>query len=433
MKISVFGLGYVGAVTSACLARAGFSVTGVDVNPEKVALIARGQAPIIEPGLAELLRAGVDSGRLRATTSAREAVAATDMSLVSVGTPSRADGSLDLSLVFRVCAEIGDAVAAKGGTHVVVLRSTMFPGATARCAEILRQHAGPVTVPVAFNPEFLREGQALPDFDAPPYTIIGTTDPLAEQATRALYAAIAAPVIVTAPVVAEMIKLAANAWHATKISFANEIGRIAKGAGADGRLVMAILARDTKLNASAAYLQPGFAFGGSCLPKDLRSLTSFARLKNIEVPLLNALRVTNQLQIELALETILATGKKRVGLLGLAFKAGTDDLRESPAVALAEGLIGKGCDLRILDSAVREAKLIGANREFIEKHLPHMSRLLVKSAADLLAHAEVIVVTHGAAEFRELLTQVGPAIPILDFAGILMQRPEGKTYDGIAW
>jgi GDP-mannose 6-dehydrogenase len=433
VRISVFGLGYVGAVTSACLAREGFTVVGVDVNPDKVAMIASGQAPIIELGLSDLLRTGAQTGRLRATTSAAEAVKGTDVSLVSVGTPSRPDGSLDLSHVFTVCREIGAAIALKGAAHVVVIRSTMLPGGTARCAEVLREHAGTVPVAVAFNPEFLREGNAIRDFDSPPYTIIGTTDPVAERAVKELYTTLRAPVIVTEPAVAEMIKLASNAWHAAKITFANEIGRIAKAVGADGRAVMEIFVQDTRLNVSPAYFRPGFAYGGSCLPKDVRALTSFVRTQNLELPLLCALPDSNRVQIETALRQVQAINKQRIGLLGLAFKPGTDDLRESPAVELAERLIGKGYDLRILDSAVRQAKLIGANREYIEKRIPHLSSLLVASAAELVRHAEAVVVAHGAAEFREVIELIGPDAPIIDLAGLLPTRPEGKVYDGIAW
>jgi GDP-mannose 6-dehydrogenase len=414
MNISVFGLGYVGAVTTACLARDNHTVVGVDINPDKVASVARGESPIIEAGLPELLAAGVKAGRISTTTSALDAVEKTEVSLVSVATPSRADGSLDLTALFSVCRQIGDAVAAKGTAHVVALRSTVFPGTTDECGKVFAQCSGNVPVHVAFNPEFLREGVALKDFDAPAYSIIGTTDATAAAALRRLYATVRAPIFVTEPATAELLKLVSNAWHATKICFANEIGRLAANAGADGREVMEIFVQDTKLNVSPTYLRPGFAFGGSCLPKDLRALTSFARLHNVEVPLLVSLARTNQLQIELAVADVLATGKRRVGLLGLAFKPGTDDLRESPAVELAERLMGKGCDIRILDHAVREAKLIGANRAYIEQRIPHLASLLAEDAAALLRHAEVIVATHDTAEFRALAQQAG--VPTLSLA-----------------
>jgi GDP-mannose 6-dehydrogenase len=433
MKISVFGLGYVGAVTLACLSRDGIPVIGVDVNPEKVKMLAQGQAPIIELGLSELLLAGVESGRLRATTSALDAIMETDATLISVGTPSQTSGALTLSVVYKVCEEIGAAIARKGRPHTVIVRSTVLPGTTLKCAEILQQCAGDVPVHVAFNPEFLREGTAIQDYDAPPYTVIGTEDLAAENVLREMYATVQAPVIVTHPSAAEMIKLAANAWHATKISFANEIGRIAKSLGVDGREVMNILVQDTKLNISTAYMRPGFAYGGSCLPKDVRALTYFGKVENVAVPLLESLDQSNWAQIELAAQRVLATGKRRIGLLGLAFKSGTDDLRESPAVELAELLMGKGCDLRILDTAVRQARLIGANREYIEHRIPHLSSLLVETPVELLEHSDAIVVTHGAAEFRDIISMIDPHVPIIDLAGILRVVPEGKTYDGIAW
>jgi len=417
MKVSVFGLGYVGTVGTACLARDGISVVSVDVNPDKVAMVSSGQAPVVEPGLAELLEVGVRSGRLQATTSAVEAVMSTDVSFITVGTPSQSDGALDVSIVLRVCDEIGAAIAAKGEPHVVVIRSTVLPGTTARCAEILQKHAKNGSIPVAFNPEFTREGTAIRDYDTPAYTIIGTTDPRAERVLREIYATVASPILVTEPAVAEIIKLVSNAWHASKIVFANEIGRLGKALDLDARKVMDVLTQDSKLNMSSAYMRPGFAFGGSCLPKDVRVLTYFARIQNIDLPLLSSLMSSNQAQIDSALDQVLDTGKHRVGIVGLAFKANTDDLRESPAVELAERLMGKGCDLRILDPAVCQAKLVGANRRYIETKIPHLSRLLVTSASELLQHAEVIVVTQHSSEFREMLTWRKPGVPIIDLAG----------------
>jgi GDP-mannose 6-dehydrogenase len=413
MKVSVFGLGYVGTVGAACLVRHGIPVVTVDVNPDKVALMHKGQAPVVEPGLAELLEAAVKSRRLQATTSAVEAVLATDVSFVAVGTPSQSDGSLDVSTVLRVCDQIGAAVAAKGEQHVVIIRSTVSPGTTARCIEILQHHAKEVSISVAFNPEFLREGTAIKDYNTPPYTIIGTTDTEAELVLRQIYANVSAPIIVTEPRVAEMIKLVANAWHATKVTFANEIGRLGKTLHFDPWEVMKILIQDNKLNISSAYMQPGFAFGGSCLPKDLRALTYFGRRENINLPLISSLSVSNQAQIDSALAEILGTEKRRIGLVGLAFKAGTDDLRESPALELAERLIGKGCELRIFDPAVCHAKLVGANRRFIEGKLPHLSRLLVPSAEELLKHSELVVVTQHEPVFEDAVASNRPNVPII--------------------
>lgn len=433
IKVSVFGLGYVGAVTMACLSRDGIPVMGVDISETKVNMLNEGKAPIIELGLSELLKSGVESGRLRATTSAEEAVCNTDVSLISVGTPSHPSGELTLSIVYKVCEQIGLAIAKKNAPHTVVVRSTVLPGTTKRCKEILQEYAGDVPVYVAFNPEFLREGSAIRDYDAPPYTVIGTVDEEAEKAVREMYATVEAPFIVIESSAAEMIKLTANAWHATKISFANEIGRIAKTAGVDGRDVMNIITQDTKLNISKAYMRPGFAYGGSCLPKDVRALTYYGKIENIDIPLLQSLTHSNSAQIETAIQRILQTGYRKIGLLGLAFKPGTDDLRESPAVELAERLIGKGCQLSILDAAVQEAKLVGANREYINKHIPHLSELLVDDAYELIEHSEVIVVTHGAAEFRDVIANIGEDTLIIDLAGILNYAPKGKKYDGIAW
>src|SRR5262245_1429334 len=413
MKVSVFGLGYVGTVGAACLARDGIPVVSVDVNPDKVAMVAQGQAPVVEPGLPELLEGAVSSHRLEATTSALEAVQSTDVSFVAVGTPGRPDGSLDVSTVLKVCDQIGAAVAAKDRQHVVIIRSTVSPGTTARCAEILRNHVNGGSISLAFNPEFLREGSAIQDYSTPPYTIIGTTDPQAERVLREIYATVSAPIIVTQPRVAETIKMVSNAWHATKVAFANEIGRLGNTLRFDATQVMDILTRDNKLNISSAYMQPGFAFGGSCLPKDLRGLTYFARTENIALPLLLSLIPSNQAQIDAALVEILATEKSRIGLVGLAFKPGTDDLRESPALELAERLIGKGRDLRILDPAVCQAKLLGANRRFIDSKLPHLSRLLVASASELLEHSELVVVTQHGAAFEDVIASSRPDIPIM--------------------
>ena len=433
MKISVFGLGYVGAVSSACFARDGFEVVGVDVHPEKVERVGAGKAPIIELGLGELLADAVRKGRLTTTTSARDAVAATQLSMISVGTPSRTDGAVDLAYVYKVCEEIGDAIAAKASPHVVVIRSTVAPGTTKRCTEILQQHAGGTPVHVAFNPEFLREGAAIRDFDAPPYTIIGTADPIAEKAVRELYAGVNAPVLVIPAEQAELIKASANAWHATKISFANEIGRLAKAHGVDGRAVMDLLVQDTKLNISPAYLKPGFAFGGSCLPKDVRALIAQGRDAGASLPLLESLLTSNDRHIDHAEALVLQQGKTRIGVLGLAFKAGTDDLRESPALELVRRLLDRGLAVRVLDDAVREATLIGSNRRFVEEHLPQLPSLLVGNESELLEHAELVVVTQGAARFRQWLDESAPHLPVVDLGGLYAATPPERNYDGIGW
>jgi GDP-mannose 6-dehydrogenase len=436
MKVSVFGLGYVGTVGAACLADSGLHVTAIDVNTEKVEMVSRGQAPVVENGLQELLEATVSSGHLKATTSGFDAVIETDVSFVAVGTPSRPNGSLDISTVLKICEEIGAAVSVKNRQHVVVIRSTISPGTTLRCIEILRQRARGL-VAVAFNPEFLREGTAIHDYYTPPYTVIGTFDPKAEEVLRTIYANIPAPIKVTEPSVAEVIKLVSNAWHATKVAFANEVGRLGRSLDFEATEVMDILTQDDKLNISPAYMRPGFAFGGSCLPKDLRALTYFGRSRNIDLPLLASLMPSNQAQVDAALLEILASGKRRIGLVGLAFKAGTDDLRESPALELAERLIGKGVELRIFDDAVRQAKLLGANRRYIESKLPHLSRLLVTSGAKLLAYSELVVVTQHVKSFDELITHRSD-IPVVDLCcgrstAQTYPYPDGQVRDFQAW
>ncbi|GAA5532256.1 UDP-glucose/GDP-mannose dehydrogenase family protein [Deinococcus aluminii] len=432
MKVAVFGLGYVGAVTAACLAQRGHTLIGVDVNPQKCEMIASGRSPIVEEGLDDLLLQGVQSGRLRTTTDVLDAVREADLSIVSVGTPSQPNGALDLSYVYRVCQEIGEALAQTRRPHVVVLRSTALPGTTETCLGILRGAAQGTEVHVAFNPEFLREGSSIRDFDAPAYTIVGSDDPVAEAALRELYADVPAPLLVVAPRVAEMVKYTANAFHALKITFANEIGLLAKAMGVDGREVMGLIVQDTKLNVSPAYLRPGFAYGGSCLPKDVSALLHLARREEVPVPLLSALPQSNRAQIERVVDQVLATGARRVTVLGLAFKAGTDDLRESPAVELVERLIGKGCEVRILDRAVQTAKLLGANKEYIERRLPHVSRLLTDDPEALIHDAQAIVVTQNLPEFTRMLETVQPGVPVFDVAS-LKAPPAHLHLHGVAW
>ncbi|WP_029484826.1 nucleotide sugar dehydrogenase [Deinococcus marmoris] len=431
MNIAVFGLGYVGAVTTACLAQRGHHLIGVDVNPLKCELVASGRSPIIEHGLDDLLLEGVKAGRIRTTTSVHDAVRESDLSIISVGTPSLPNGGLDLSYVYRVCQQIGEALADIRRPHVVVLRSTALPGTTETCLQILKDAAQGTEVSIAFNPEFLREGSSIKDFDAPAYTVIGTEDPVAEAAVRAVYAGIDAPFHVVAPRVAEMVKYTANAFHALKITFANEIGVLAKQMGVDGRDVMALIVQDTKLNVSPAYLRPGFAYGGSCLPKDVSALLHLARREELSVPLLASLPQSNRDQIERIATQVLATGARRVTVLGLAFKAGTDDLRESPAVELVERLIGRGCDVRILDRAVQSATLVGANKEYVDRRLPHVSCLLTDDPETLIHDAEAIVVTQNQPEFVKLLAGVREGVPVFDVCGVAV--PAHVQLRGVAW
>ncbi len=433
VKISVFGLGYVGTVTAACLSRDGHDVVGVDVSAEKVALIGAGESPIVETGLETLLQAGVRSGRIRATLDAAEAVRGTDVSLVSVGTPPGPRGEPELRYVFEVCGQIARAVREKGGEHVVVLRSTVPPGTLERCREVIEAEVGPGRVHLAFNPEFLREGAAVADYDDPPYTVIGTTDALAESAVRQMYAGVEAPVLVVEPALAEMVKYISNTWHAAKVAFANEIGRIARAFGVDGREAMSIVVQDTKLNVSPAYLRPGFAYGGSCLPKDLAALLSCAREREVELPFIGAIPQSNELQVELAAREVLRLGARRVAVFGLAFKAGTDDLRESPAVPLVKRLLGEGCSVRIFDQPVQQARLMGTNLAYIRSHLPHFEALLTETAEEALEGAELVVVTQNAAEFRGILSDAPAGTRVLDLAGIFHEPPPGVETLGLGW
>ena len=437
MKLSVFGLGYVGCVSAACFARAGHEVVGVDVNTTKVGIINSGQSPIVEPGVGELIAEMVAAGRLRATTDARAAVAQTDLSLVCVGTPSRANGSLDLTYVKRVCAEIGAGLEGRPGRHTVVIRSTMLPGTVESVVTpALEVYSGLKAGPdfgVCINPEFLREGTALKDFYAPPFTLVGADDEEAAAPVRRLYAHIDAPVFVTAVKAAEMVKYACNCFHALKVSFANEIGNVAKELGIDSHEVMRVFCHDTKLNLSPYYLKPGFAFGGSCLPKDLRALTYKAREVDVEVPVLQAALQSNRLQVERGVEMVLRTGRKRVGVLGFSFKAGTDDLRESPMVTLIETLLGKGLQLALYDRDVSLARLVGANKEYIEREIPHISQLMRASVEEVLAHAEVIVVGNRAEEFREIEGRLRGDQLVIDLVRLFEGRVSGGQYEGLCW
>ncbi|WP_250122670.1 nucleotide sugar dehydrogenase [Chroococcidiopsis sp. CCMEE 29] len=417
MKISIFGLGYVGTVTAACLARDGHQVIGVDVNPQKVALLSAGESPIVEPELGQLLSEGVAAGRITATTDSKEAVAASDISLISVGTPSTENGEPDLSYVFDVCKEIGAAVYRKASPHMIVLRSTVPPGTLERCSTLLGELVSRGLIHLAFNPEFLREGSAIRDYYTPPYTVIGTEDSLAKEVVQQIYSTVEAPVLVVKPAVAEMVKYVANAWHAAKVTFANEIGRIANAFGVDGTEVMNIIVQDTKLNISSAYMRPGFAYGGSCLPKDLSALLYHARKMDVPVPLLTMVPVTNSLQVDLAAQQVLRLGARRISIFGLAFKAGTDDLRESPAVLLVKRLIGEGCEVKIYDSAVYQACLMGTNLAYIQRNLPHFQSLLVAEPRQALEGAELVVVTHSNPEFRQALLNAPEATRVLDLVG----------------
>ena len=426
MRISIFGLGYVGSVSAACLARNGHTLIGIDADRTKVDLINQGASPIIEPGLRELLSELSKSGRLRATTDVEDAVLNTDVSFICVGTPSRDNGSLNLDYVKRVCEQIGKALAEKSAFHVVVARSTMLPG-TVRSLVIptLEKAAGkPVgsTYGVCVNPEFLREGTAIFDYDNPPKTVIGATDDASMEIVKSIYDHLPAPLVETLIEVAEAVKYTDNAWHAVKVNFANEIGAICDSVGVDGQAVMDVFCKDQKLNISTAYLRPGLAFGGSCLPKDVRALTHLARSMDVDVPMLSNVLAANERQIERALKRVEAHKHKRIGMLGLSFKAGTDDLRESPIVRMVEHLHGKGYDIRIFDPYVSIAAVKGANREYILNMIPHIHKMLTTDFEEFLGHSQTIVIGNQSPLFRGLLKKTGKGRNIVDLVNLLWRR-----------
>ncbi|TFW21157.1 nucleotide sugar dehydrogenase [Massilia arenosa] len=436
MNISIFGLGYVGAVSAGCLASDGHQVIGVDPNQTKVDLINEGKTPIIEKDIGEMISQTVKDGLLRATVDVRDAVMSSEMSLICVGTPSQLNGNLDLSAVRKVCEQIGFAMRDKDSFHVVVARSTMLPGSMRNVViPTLEQASGKkagVDFGVCNNPEFLREGTAVYDYYHPPKTVIGESDTKAGEMLVALYEKMDAPLVRTDVETAEMVKYTDNAWHAVKVAFANEIGNLSKAVGIDGHKVMEIFCKDTKLNLSPYYMKPGFAFGGSCLPKDVRALTYKARTLDLELPLLNSVLPSNQQQVQKGLKMIMDKGRHKVGILGFSFKAGTDDLRESPLVDVIEHLIGKGYELRLYDRNVNLAALTGANQDYILNHIPHISKLMVDNMDAVLEFAETIVIGNGAEEFKTVLERLKPGQQVVDLVRI-SQKQSGEQYDGICW
>ena len=438
MRVSVFGLGYVGSVSAAAFADDGHDVVGVDVVQDKVNAVNEGRSPIVEPGLADLLRRGVDTGRLRATTSTEDAVRSTDLSLICVGTPSRKNGSLDLTYLTRVCEEIGQVLRDKDDYHVVVVRSTVLPGTThGTVIPVLEAASGKKYgdgFGVSVNPEFLREGTAIRDFAHPPLTLVGHNHAADAAPTKALYQNIEAPLFSATIRVAEMIKYTSNTWHAVKVVFANEIGNLCKRLGVDIHEVMDIFCQDTKLNLSPYYLRPGFAFGGSCLPKDVRALQYRAKELDLEMPLVASVLASNHQQVEHAIDRIVETGRKKVGLLGFSFKADTDDLREAPMVILAEALLGKGFELSIYDRNVSMARLVGANKQYITEQIPHLSRHLCESIDQVIDQSEVIVIGNASPEFPEAVTRCRPDQVIVDLVRLPLDFSRvNAQYDGICW
>lgn len=426
MQISIFGLGYVGSVSAACLARNGYEVIGVDPDQTKVDLINQGASPIIEPGLRELLSSFVQKGALSATTDVAYAVRNSEISFVCVGTPSRDNGSLNLDYVKQACEQIGKALADKPEFHVVVARSTMLPG-TVRSLVIptLERASGKkaaIDFGVCVNPEFLREGTAIFDYDNPPKTVVGATDSNSLGLVKNLYANLTAPFIETAIEVAEAVKYTDNAWHAVKVTFANEIGAICEKAGVDGQSVMDVFCQDLKLNISAAYLRPGLAFGGSCLPKDVRALTYLARSLDVDVPMLSNVVPANERQMERALRRVEGQKQKAIGVLGISFKAGTDDLRESPMVKMVEALLGRGYDIRIYDPYISIASVKGANREYIVRSIPHIHKMLTTDFQEFLEHSKTIVIGNQSPLFRGLLKKAGRNESIVDLVNLMSRR-----------
>ena len=437
MRLSVFGIGYVGCVSAACFAKAGHDVIGVDVNQTKVGIINSGRSPIVENGIDEMIGEMVAAARLRAMTCSCEAIMQSDVSLVCVGTPSNTNGSLDLKHVEKVCEEIGAGLKNKPTRHTVVIRSTMLPGTIEDLVvPTLEKHSGKqagADFGVCINPEFLREGSSVKDFYAPPFTLIGADDEQTATMVRELYAGIDAPLFVTSLKTAEMVKYACNCFHALKVSFANEIGNICKASGIDSHQVMNVFSQDTKLNLSPYYLTPGFAFGGSCLPKDLRAINYKAKQLDVEVPLLSSILPSNRMQVERAVDMVLQTGKKHVGVLGFSFKAGTDDLRESPMVTMIETMIGKGLHLAIYDRDVSLAKLFGANKEYIEREIPHISQLMRANVEEVLRDSEVIVIGNKSPEFRTIESLLKPEHLVLDLVRIFDGKVSDENYQGICW
>ena len=437
MKISIFGLGYVGTVSAGCLAQNGHQVIGIDPVRTKIDLINSGRSPIIEAEIGEIIAEAVRSGRLRATDNQDEAINQTEISFVCVGTPSQANGNLDLTYIRRVCELIGKVLKNKNARHTVVIRSTILPGTMRDIViptleECSGKKAG-TDFGVCNNPEFLREGSAVMDFNSPPKTVIGEFDRSSGELLATLYAKLDAPFIRTDLETAEMVKYVDNSWHALKIGFANEIGNLCKSFSIDAHAVMKIFCQDKKLNISPAYLMPGFAFGGSCLPKDLRALAYKAKTNDLQLPIMSAILPSNELQVSKGLRLITEKGHRRIGVLGFSFKSGTDDLRESPMIEVIEHLIGKGYDLRIFDRNVSLASLVGANRDFILNRIPHISRLMVNGIDAVLEHAETIVIGNKDPEFEGVLGRLHEGQNLVDFVRITNRRSDNGKYDGICW
>lgn len=438
MRISVFGLGYVGAVSCACLPELGHEVIGVDTSAVKVRMITDGQSPVVEEGINELIAKARGAGRLSAVQDARAAVLETDVTLISVATPANSNYTPNLDSVDSVVGTVGEVLREKAGHHTVVLRSTLPPGTTElRLQPILERAAGrPVgdRLSLVFNPEFLREGSSVKDFHRPPQTVIGSLDQRGYETVERMYDGLPGPVVRTTCRIAESVKYLCNVFHALKIGFANEAGSVLKGFGLDAREVMRIFCQDTQLNISPAYLRPGFAFGGSCLPKEVKGFLTLARQQEVPIPLLAGLLDSNDTHIDRAYALIAREGRRPVALFGLAFKPGTDDMRDSPLVTLAERLIGRGFPVAIYDDCVKLSRLLGKNKEFIDREIPHLDKLLRERPEEALEGAEVIVVGHADASARRVIAASAQGRRIVDLSGYAELRDAGEqNYEGICW
>ncbi len=438
MKISIFGLGYVGAVSLACLSRDGHEVIGVDIDATKLDLIMAGKTPVVEEGMVDLMALAAASGRVAVTTDAQQAVLDSEISLVCVGTPSAANGSQDQGAILRLAAEMGRAIAGKSAPHIVVFRSTLVPGTVEDVLRpIIEDESGKkdgVDFFLCFQPEFLREGSSIRDYDKPPFTVVGANHAYPVERLRELFGNLPCRFIETSVRSAEMMKYCCNNFHALKITFANETARLCAALGVDAFEVMDLVCQDTQLNISTAYLRPGYAFGGSCLPKDLRATTYLAKIHDVDIPMLGGIMQSNRNHLDVALNKLLAFGKRKIGFVGLSFKTGTDDLRESPLVTLAEQLIGKGMQLAIYDPEVHLASLLGANRNFIEKHLPHIGQMMRADLAEVISESEVLVIgLSGQAIAKTLASSCRAEQVLLDLVRLPNPAAIPATVHGLCW
>jgi GDP-mannose 6-dehydrogenase len=436
MELAVVGLGYVGAVAAACLADSGNGVVVVDISQPKISQLNAGRSPIMEPGLGELIGRNVAQGRLSGSADLRGAVLGSQATIICVGTPSSASGDVRLADLDRVIDQVAGALRESDSWHLVMLTSTVPPGTTEqrvipRIEEVSGKKCGR-DFGVAFSPEFLREGSAIDDYRHPAKTVVGASDGRAFDCAAAIFGPYAHSVTATSISVAEMVKLSDNSWHALKVAYTNEISRFCSSLDIDSHAVMKIFASDTRLNISATYMSPGFAFGGSCLPKDLRTLVYRARQLGVEIPVLESVLPSNRSHVDAALRRIQQLGVKRVALLGIAFKPGTDDLRESAMLELAERLIGKGYEIAIHDEYVNLDRLVGANREYVEKMHPHIASLLQDDLEVTLKDAELIIVAQANPAYARICELVTDR-PVLDLSGVARPAVPAANYQGLSW